>query len=87
MKNWCVYILECLDNSYYTGITNDLDKRMLIHKSGKGSKYVKIRGFKQLISYKECKNKSEALKVEYKIKQLPRKEKLEFFQQNIYKDI
>ncbi len=81
MKNWCVYLLECLDNSYYAGITNDLDKRMLTHKSGKGSKYVKIKGFKKLVSFKSCNNKSEALKIEYKIKQLPRESKLAFFQQ------
>lgn len=80
MKNWCVYLLECLDNSYYTGITNDLDKRMSIHKSGKGSKYVRIKGFKQLISYKQCKNRSDALKTEYKVKQLSRESKLVFFQ-------
>ena len=79
MKNWCVYILECLDNSYYTGITNNLDKRMSTHKSGKGSKYVKIKGFKQLISYKQCRNKSDALKIEYRVKQLSREGKLAFF--------
>ena len=79
MKIWCVYLLQCLDNSYYTGITNDLEKRMLIHKSGKGSKYVKIRGFDKLLNFKQCKNKSDALKIEYKIKQLPRQDKLAFF--------
>jgi len=79
MKSWYVYLVECLDNSYYTGITNDLDKRMLTHKSGKGSKYVKIKGFDKLLNFKQCKNKSEALKIEYKIKQLSRKEKLAFF--------
>ena len=79
MRSWCVYLLQCLDNSYYTGITNDLDKRMLAHKLGKGSKYVKIKGFKRLISFKSCENKSAALKIEYKIKQMPRKDKLTFF--------
>lgn len=79
MKKWYVYLLACLDNSYYTGITNDLDKRMLAHKSGKGSKYVRMKGFKKLISSKVCKNKSQALKIEYKIKQLSKNEKLNFF--------
>ena len=78
-KVWCVYILECLDGSYYTGITNDLDKRMAAHKKGTGSKYVKSRGFGSLISSKNYSNKSDALKAEYKIKQLPRHEKLDFF--------
>ena len=48
-KSWCVYILECQDGSFYTGITNDLEKRMNTHKSGKGSKYVKIKGFKRVL--------------------------------------
>jgi len=78
-KNWCVYILECLDNSYYTGITNNLEKRMDAHKSGKGSKYVLAKGFSHLISSKNYPSKSEALKAEYKIKQLSKDKKLGFF--------
>ena len=76
---WYVYLLECLDNSYYTGITNDLDKRMSAHKSGKGSKYVLSRGFKQLLASKTYPSKSEALKAEYKIKQLSKEDKILLF--------
>jgi len=78
-KNWYVYILECLDSSYYAGITNNLAKRMTAYKSGKGSKYVQSKGFGHLISSKNYPNKSEALKAEYKIKQLPKNKKLSFF--------
>ncbi len=78
-KTWCVYILECLDGSYYTGVTNDVEKRMKAHKSRKGSKYVARKGFKYLIATKICKDKSDACKLEYAIKQLPRNEKLEMF--------
>ena len=78
-KDWFVYILECCDGSYYTGVTNDIDKRMKTHCSGKGSKYVAKKGFKQLLRTMECKDKSEACKIEYQIKQLPRSEKLGFF--------
>ena len=78
-KTWCVYLIECLDGSYYTGITNDLAKRMIAHKSGKGSKYVLSKGFGHFISSKNYPNKSEALKAEYRIKQLPKNEKLKFF--------
>ena len=78
-KSWCVYIIECLDGSYYTGVTNDLVKRMSAHKSGKGSKYVFSRGFGRLISSREYSSRSEALKVEYLVKQLPKNEKLDFF--------
>jgi putative endonuclease len=74
-----VYILECKDGSYYTGVTNDLEKRMKVHQKGKGSKYVVSRGFGKLLISKNYSTKSSALKAEYKIKQLPRKKKLEFF--------
>jgi putative endonuclease len=77
-KSWFVYILECLDGSYYTGITNNLENRIKAHKSGKGSKYVLSRGFGKLLVSKFYLTKSEALKIEYKIKQLPKNEKLNF---------
>ena len=77
--SWHVYLLECSDGSYYTGITNDIEKRMTSHKSGTGSKYVLSRGFSRLLSSKEFSNKSEALKAEYAVKQLSRDEKLRFF--------
>lgn len=78
-KPWFVYILECSDGSFYTGITNDIDKRMKAHASGNGSKYVAKKGFKELLKAKECKNKSDACKCEYEIKQLPRNQKLGWF--------
>lgn len=79
MKKWFVYILECQDGSYYTGATNDIDQRMKAHAEGKGSKYVYKKGFKKLLRAKPCKNKSQACKEEYKIKQLPRNQKLNWF--------
>lgn len=79
MKKWFVYILECQDGSFYTGVTNDLDNRMKAHAEGKGSKYVCKKGFKQLLRTKPCKDKSDACKQEYQIKQLPRNRKLEWF--------
>lgn len=78
-KEWFVYLLECKDGSFYTGVTNDLDKRMKTHATGKGSKYVYRKGFKQLLASKPCIDKSEACKFEYQIKQLPRNEKLGWF--------
>ena len=76
---WYVYILECKDESLYTGITNDLDKRMAAHKSGKGSKYVKWKGFGRLLHSIEVKDRGEAAKLEYEIKKLERNEKITFF--------
>jgi len=78
-KTWFVYILECQDGSYYTGVTNDLGARMEAHATGKGSKYVYQKGFKELLRSKPCENRSDACKCEYEIKKLPRKEKLSWF--------
>jgi putative endonuclease len=78
-KPWSVYILECCDSSFYTGVTNDVDKRMKAHAKGKGSKYVYSKGFKKLLRVKECDNKSDAHKYEYQIKQLPKWKKLNWF--------
>ena len=79
---WFVYILECKDGSYYTGVTNNLEKRMKTHALGKGSKYVAKKGFEQLLVSKECLDKSDACKCEWQIKQLPRNEKLNWFNVN-----
>ncbi len=78
-KKWCVYLLECQDGSFYTGVTNNVDKRMEAHATGKGSKYVYRKGFKQLLRVKDCEDKSDACKAEYQIKQLHRNEKLDWF--------
>jgi putative endonuclease len=78
-KKWFVYTLECCDGSFYTGITNDVDKRMKAHASGKGSKYVYRKGFKKLLRAKECDSKSDACKCEHLVKQLPKWQKLDWF--------
>ena len=78
-KEWHVYILECCDDSIYTGVTNNIEKRMRVHASGKGSKYVARKGFRQLIASKPCHDKSHACKCEYEIKQLSRNKKIEWF--------
>ena len=78
-KLWFVYILECYDESLYTGITNDIEKRMTAHKKGVGSKYVRAKRFKKILHAIWAENKSEAAKMEYKIKQLERNEKITYF--------
>lgn len=77
--SWYVYILECKDDSLYTGITNNIEKRMITHKSGKGSKYVRWKGFSRLLHTIEVNDKSEAAKLEYQIKQMDRNDKITFF--------
>lgn len=71
-----VYILKCGDNSLYTGWTNNLDKRIKAHSEGKGAKYTKARLPVELVYFEEYEDKIEAMKREYAIKQLKRKEKL-----------
>lgn len=78
-NDWFVYIIQCLDKSYYTGITNDLDERMKAHREGRGSKYVRSKGFSKLLVFKKFPSRSQALKFEYKIKQLPRGKKISAF--------
>ena len=78
-KPWYVYILECSDGSFYTGVTTDVDARMEAHATGKGSKYVYAKGFKKLLRERLCKDRSDACKCECEIKKLPRNQKLGWF--------
>ena len=70
-------MLKCSDGTLYTGWTNDLEKRVEAHNSGKGAKYTKARRPVELAYYEEFETKEQALKREYAIKQLGRKEKQE----------
>lgn len=69
------YILKCKEDSLYTGWTNDLKKRITSHNAGKGAKYTKARRPVELVYYEEFQTREEAMKREYAIKQLSRKEK------------
>ena len=73
---WFVYLLECSDTSLYCGITNNLEKRLSTHNSGKGAKYTRNKLPVKLVWFKECLDKSIASKEEYKIKKLKRENKL-----------
>lgn len=71
-----VYILRCSDDSLYTGWTNNLEKRIKAHSNGKGAKYTKARLPIELVYFEEFEDKIEAMRREYAIKKLTRKEKL-----------
>ena len=79
-KTWYVYILECGDGTLYTGITDDVQRRLQIHQSGKGAKYTRGRGPLTLRYQEECESYSHALKREIQIKRLPRQKKLEMLE-------
>ena len=71
------YILKCKDGSLYTGWTNDLEQRGAAHNTGKGAKYTKARRPVELVYFEEFETKEQAMKREYAIKQMARKDKLE----------
>jgi putative endonuclease len=73
---WFVYIVECRDGSLYTGVTNDLERRVGQHNAGKGAKYTRARRPVVLVWSQPVTDKSAALKEEWRIKQLSRREKL-----------
>lgn len=69
------YILKCKDGTYYTGWTNNLEKRLKDHNDGRGAKYTKPRLPVVLVYYEAFETKEEAMRREYAIKQLTRAEK------------
>ena len=75
-KKWIVYLLRCSDKSLYCGISNDFKSRVIEHNSGKGARYTRSRRPVELVGISPEMTKSEALKLEYKIKQLPADKKL-----------
>ena len=70
-KCWVVYLLRCADSSFYCGISNNLPNRIMIHNSGKGAKYTRSRRPVALVGVSPEMTKSEALKLEHRIKKLP----------------
>lgn len=75
IRRWSVYILECADGSFYTGATTDVARRLVQHSAGDGSKYVRSKLPIRIAWQHQFKNKSEALKVESRIKKLSRSKK------------
>ena len=77
------YILRCSDNSLYTGWTNDLEKRVEMHNAGKGAKYTKARLPVKLVYYETFETKEDAMRREYVIKQMKKKEKEELIRDRV----
>ncbi len=79
---WYVYILKCSDDTLYTGITTDLERRVEEHNSSKlGAKYTKARRPVSLMYFEECHDKSNASKRECEIKKLDRGRKLDLIEE------
>jgi putative endonuclease len=68
---WVVYLIRCSDESLYCGITNNLKNRLAAHNLGRGAKYTRSRRPVELVGASSEMTKSEALKLEYRVKQVP----------------
>jgi putative endonuclease len=75
-RKWVVYLVRCSDASLYCGITNNLESRLAAHNLGKGAKYTKPRRPVKLVAARSEMTKSEALKLEYRIKRVPADKKI-----------
>ena len=73
---WVVYVLRCRDGSLYTGMTNDLDRRLAAHRSGKGGAYTRSRLPVRLVYTERRRGRGAALSREAAIKRLSRAAKL-----------
>ena len=72
---WSVYIIKCSDQTLYTGITNNLPKRLELHESGQAAKYTRGRGPFKLVYQEFLENRSLSTKRESEIKKLSKEDK------------
>ena len=78
--NWCVYMILCSDDSLYTGITTDMERRLKQHEEGRGAKYFRGRSPKKVVYLEQGLSRSLATRREIQIKTLSRAEKLNLVQ-------
>tara|TARA_Y100000588_G_scaffold392866_1_gene506462 strand:- start:1275 stop:1535 length:261 start_codon:yes stop_codon:yes gene_type:complete len=77
-KKWFVYIVECSDNTLYTGVTTDIPRRVLEHNEGsRGAKYTRSRRPVSLVYWEECEDRSSAQKAESYFKKLTKQKKVQ----------
>lgn len=80
MMNWRVYMILCSDDSLYTGITTDMERRFKQHEEGRGAKYFRGRSPKQIVYLEQDLSRSSAARREIQIKNFSRSEKLNLIQ-------
>lgn len=76
------YIVRCADDTFYTGWTNDIEKRLQAHNSGGGAKYTRSRLPVTLVYYESYETKEEAMSREWHIKRMTRAQKMKLFSDN-----
>ncbi|MBF0786760.1 MULTISPECIES: GIY-YIG nuclease family protein [unclassified Streptococcus] len=83
-----MYVVRCADDSLYTGYTNDLDKRLATHNSGKGAKYTRIQSRRpvELLYHETFLDKSSAMSAEALFKRKTRQQKLDYITKNLTPD-
>ncbi|MGF1509986.1 MAG: GIY-YIG nuclease family protein [Myxococcota bacterium] len=75
-EDWHVYLLRCGDGSFYAGIARDVDRRLEMHRSGKGARYTRGRGPLELVARAGPMGRSMALRLELTVKRAPRSRKV-----------
>jgi len=73
---WHLYLIECIDGSYYTGVTTDVERRYEQHVKGEGARYTRSHKPLRLLASRAIGTRSEALKAELAVKRLPKEEKV-----------
>ncbi len=75
LDKWSLYILKCGDGSFYTGITNNLERRLKMHQTGKASRYTRTHQPVEMLYSEKCGDRSSALIRECEVKEWPRAKK------------
>lgn len=83
MGRFYVYILKCRDNTFYTGYTADLSRRIREHNTGRGAKYTRARNPVQLLYYEDHISIQEAMRREREIKRLSREKKIQLMSSKV----
>ena len=82
-KLWFVYIIECSDGRFYTGVTNNVEQRFQRHKSGQGGSFTNRFGVQRLLYYEKFSVRDEAYKRERQLKGWTRRKKLALIRGNL----
>lgn len=75
MSDWSIYLIRCRDGRLYTGISNDVPRRLEAHKAGEGAKFTRGKGPLTLAYTREVGDRSMASKLEYRVKRLRKRDK------------
>lgn len=83
---WWVYVIECESGAWYTGVSNDVERRFREHAQGKGAKYFRLDKPKRLVASQPFESRGEALKQEAALKRLERADKRRWIAENLRTD-